>query len=107
MRKGAAGRRKGCGLKAGMPDLVIFHNSRTIGVELKIPGAKPTPIQLEMFNKLRCAGVPVAIIHSIEELHEMLISLNIPMRKFSNGKKIHEAPESRRPQESPQGAAAP
>ena len=107
MRRGAAGRLKGCGLKAGMPDIVIFHDGRTIGVELKIPGAKPTPIQLEMFNKLRCAGISVAIIHSIEELHEMLISLNIPMRKFSDGKKVYEASEGRRPQESPQGAAAP
>lgn len=105
MRTGAAGRLKACGLKAGMPDALIFYDSRTIGIELKAK-TKPSIAQIEMFNKLRMAGVPVHVVTNVEQVPEILITHCIPMRKFTNGKNF-KAPEGRRPKEPPQGASAP
>ena len=30
-----AGKLKACGLKAGMPDLLVWYEGRTVGIELK------------------------------------------------------------------------
>lgn len=104
MRAGAAGRLKGCGLKAGMPDILIFYDGFTLGIELKVK-TKPSEVQLEMFNKLRAAGVSVSIARSIEDVERTLRTYKIPMRKMSYGPPRLQAPEGRRPQKPTQGAA--
>ena len=103
MRVGAAGRLKACGLKAGMPDILIFHDSFTLGIELKAR-TKPTPVQINMMNKLRLAGVPVVIATSIDDVERTLRTYKIPMRKISYGASLTQT-EVRRPQEPAQGAA--
>jgi hypothetical protein len=85
MHKGVAGRLRGCGLKAGMPDAFVFHNGRTIGIELKTPSGKVSPAQLDMFNKLERAGVTVHICRSIDEVHRALAYHKIPMREANLG----------------------
>lgn len=84
MRKGAAGRLKGCGLQAGMPDILIFYGGFTIGIELKAK-TKQSPVQLDMFNRLQMAGVPVSIARSVDDVEKTLRTYKIPMRKFSYG----------------------
>lgn len=105
MRTGAAGRLKACGLKAGMPDILVFYNSFTIGIELKA-GAKVSPEQCAMFNKLHAAGVSVSVARSIDDVERTLRTYKIPMRKFNYAQDF-KTPEGRRPQEPPQGAATP
>ena len=100
MRPGAAGRLKGCGLRAGMPDILVFHDGYTIGIELKVK-TKPSAEQLDTFNKLRAAGVVVFIAYSVEDVEKILNIYKIPMRKFSYAS-CFASSESRRPQESPQ-----
>jgi hypothetical protein len=102
MRKGAAGRLHGAGLKAGMPDAFVFHNGRTIGIELKTPSGKVSPVQFDMFEKLRLAGVPVHVCRSVDEVHEALAAHKIPMRKFSLG---HPQAKARRTPQPDAGAA--
>lgn len=102
MRKGAAGRLKGCGLKAGMPDILVFHNSMTIGIELKTRSTV-SPEQQEMFNNLYQAGIPVSIARSVDDVERILRTYKIPLRKFSYAPRI-ETPESRRPQKPAQGS---
>ena len=104
MRPGAAGRLRGCGLKAGMPDILVFYNGSTLGIELKALGGKPTPVQRDMLGKLYTAGVKVHVAHSIDDVHAHLVNHGIPLRKSSYG---NQASEGRRPQESAQGAARP
>jgi hypothetical protein len=85
MRKGAAGRLRGCGLKAGMPDIFVFHDKRTIGIELKTPSGKISAVQLDMSVKLNLAGVPVHACRSIDDVHRVLAYHQIPMRGFNLG----------------------
>lgn len=101
MKKGAAGRLKGCGLKAGMPDLFVFHNGGTIGIELKTQ-TEPSPAQREIFKQLRAAGVSVFVARSIDDVTQILRAHSIPMRKFSYASRLTTS-EGRRPQELAQG----
>jgi hypothetical protein len=103
MRKGAAGRLKGCGLKAGMPDILIFHgNGCTMGIELKsIPG-KLSKFQLDMFTKLDAAGLRTYVSRSLEDVYNALIIEDVPRKKvYFDG---HASTEARRP---PQPDAGP
>lgn len=88
-----------------MPDILIFYDGKTIGIELKTPLAGPTPIQIDMFNKLKLAGVSVYIARSIDMVYSILLGCDIPLKKMSfvHGKTI-SASKSRRPQEPAQGA---
>lgn len=110
MRPGAAGRLKGCGLKAGMPDILVFYNSFTIGIELKTPSrrpSRPSPEQLDMHSQLQAAGVPVSVCRSIGEVERILRTYKIPLRKFSHGEIPYTTPKGCRSQEPAQGAAHP
>lgn len=106
MRAGAAGRLKGCGLKAGMPDILVFYNGFTIGIELKSSINNLSKAQRAMFDKLRKAGVMTHVCRSIDEVYEALAMCHrVPMRNFSYAPRI-KASEGGRPQESPQGAGS-
>lgn len=55
----------GDGLKPGCPDLFLFHAGRAFGMEVKIPGEGPNPVQIAFHARLRAAGVQVTVVRSI------------------------------------------
>ena len=83
--KATAGRLKKCGLKEGFPDLLIFHDGRCYGIELKVGKNKESLAQREMFNKLYDAGVQVRTCRSIDEVYGLLIYAGVPIRKMRLG----------------------
>lgn len=105
MNKGAAGRLKACGLKAGMPDIMVFYNSFAIGIELKAGGHQPTEVQKKMHEKLMDAGVRVAIARSVDDVEDILRIFGIPMRRINFGPSLTTS-EVRSPQEPAKGAKA-
>jgi hypothetical protein len=52
---------KGLGVRAGVPDLIIIHDGKTYGLELKAAGNRPTRLQTEAQDALRAAGAEVAV----------------------------------------------
>jgi hypothetical protein len=52
---------KGLGVRAGTPDLIIVHQGKTFGLELKANGNRPTRIQEEAQTAMRAAGAEVAV----------------------------------------------
>jgi hypothetical protein len=75
-----AGQLKRCGLKAGMPDILIFHHGRTTGLELKVRNNTPTSKQRTMHAQLWAAGVPVYVCTSVEEVIAALRAADLPFR---------------------------
>ncbi len=51
-----------------MPDLMALKEGRTLFVEVKRPGGKPTPLQVVRMQKLRDAGFRVELIDDAEKL---------------------------------------
>lgn len=57
----------------GVPDrLVCLPGGRTVFVELKAPGKKPTPLQCRRHKELENLGQLVFIIDSKEQVDELL-----------------------------------
>lgn len=56
----------------GTPDLHITCRSRSFWVECKVPGEKPTAIQLQRIEEWRAAGATVAVVTSLEEFRRVI-----------------------------------
>jgi hypothetical protein len=75
-----AGILKKRGMKPGMPDILLFYCSTCLGIELKRPGGKQSANQIGMESKLRAAGVPVAVCHSVDEVLNEIRQWGLPLR---------------------------
>ena len=69
---------KAMGLKSGFPDLLIIHEGKAFGIELKAPGKYLEPHQREMHAALLLAGMPVYTARSKEEITYALETWAIP-----------------------------
>lgn len=50
--------------KSGWPDLFLFRDGKTVCIEVKQPGKKPTPLQVSTMNKLESKGIPCFVCTS-------------------------------------------
>ena len=81
LNKATAGRLRKCGLKPGMPDILAFHASRVIGLELKARDNDLSHDQRHMRSVFDGAQIPYYTIRSIERLIEVLQEHQFPLRK--------------------------
>lgn len=56
----------------GTPDVLGCYKGRALALEIKLPGEEATPIQLKRLAEWRTAGAIVGVVHSIEELRNLL-----------------------------------
>lgn len=57
---------KGLGVVAGVPDIIIVHEGRCYGLELKAKGGRATPKQLEAIAAMEAAGAFTAIAEGLD-----------------------------------------
>lgn len=50
----------------GVPDRIFFKNGKTVLIEFKRPGGKPTALQLVQMRRLKDAGIPVELCDTVE-----------------------------------------
>ena len=88
-----AARMKAAGVRAGMPDLLVFHGGRVTGIELKAPKTATqragvvTEVQRDTMEALRTAGIPCWVCHSLDEVEDALRANGVPLRgRTSNNK---------------------
>ena len=80
--KATAGTLRGCGLKPGLPDIVIFFSGRCIGIELKTVRGKVSAAQRDMFAQLSGAGIPVYLCYSVSDVDAILFKESVPVRRY-------------------------
>lgn len=66
----------------GLPDLIGLHKGRFFAIEVKMPGGKPTALQLESLRTIKRAGGQVAIAHSVDEALEVLDRIEAKRRRL-------------------------
>jgi hypothetical protein len=57
---------------AGKPDITGCLSGRRFELEVKVPGGKLTPLQKVTLEQWKEAGAIVAVVHSVEEVKEIL-----------------------------------
>ena len=63
---------QGLGSYRGAPDRVAFYRGSVYFLEIKLPSGKMSEHQLAFQEQCRLAGVSYFVIHSLEELEEVL-----------------------------------
>jgi hypothetical protein len=75
----AAGMRRARGVKAGIPDIIIFWPEGKAGIELKSPTGSLSPMQNKTIDDWIAAGAHVAVCKHLEEVVEALMIWGIPL----------------------------
>lgn len=88
-----AQRLKRCGLKAGMPDILLFYDGSCYGIELKAGKNAVSRDQTLTITKLSKAGVPVWICHSIDEVVDVLHVTGMPTRPITGDPRWLRSPK--------------
>jgi hypothetical protein len=63
---------KGLGVVAGVPDVIVIHEGRVYGLELKAPGGRATPKQLAAIAAMETAGAYTCIAENLDRALEVL-----------------------------------
>ena len=86
------------GLQRGWPDILVLHDRRLYGIELKRLGGRLSRTRIvrtrrggwreltgqeDMFPRLERAGMAIAVCHSVDEVLAMLRAWGIPLRSFA------------------------
>ncbi len=61
-------------MRAGLPDLIACVGGDFVGIEVKMPGNKPSAIQERVHELIREAGGRVIVAYSVEQVIEELAS---------------------------------
>lgn len=61
--------------EAGVPDRCVLYNGRTVFVELKKPGERPRPLQVNFMAELRKMNHETRVIDSYEGVNELIKEL--------------------------------
>ena len=64
---------------SGVPDIVVCHFGRFIGIECKAGSNKPTPLQQQNLEKIKAAGGHTLVINedNVEEVRDVLRTIGV------------------------------
>jgi hypothetical protein len=68
---------KSMGVRPGAPDLLIVRAGQPLFLEIKAPGRKPSPAQIECHAALRRAGAIVEVADNIDAAHAFLTRMGV------------------------------
>jgi hypothetical protein len=71
---------RGQGVVAGVTDLIVLWAGRAFGLEVKGPKGYLSEKQAAVHDRMRGAGVPVAVVKSLPEAVAFLRQNQIPLR---------------------------
>ena len=80
MGRARAGKLYACGLKAGVPDILIFYNGFTLAIELKTAKGKTSAVQQMTQERLTKVGVFVHTCRDVEDVEYILKMRGLPLR---------------------------
>jgi len=61
--------------EAGIPDLLVCYRGRFIGLEVKLPGGKPSLIQEVVLSDIKRSGGIAAVVESVDQVRQLLAKL--------------------------------
>lgn len=62
-------------MMAGLPDLIVCYRGKFIGIEVKMPGNKPSARQKFVHDQIRRAGGIVVVAYSIDDVDTAMSEL--------------------------------
>ena len=76
---------QGLGVVPGVPDVIIIYQGRVYGLELKAPGGRATPKQLEVVATMEAAGAYCCIAEGLDRALAVLEAWGLLRGRISGG----------------------
>lgn len=67
--------------QVGVSDIIFVLNGRAGFLEAKVPGKHATPVQLSFIDSCLRAGAIAGVVHSVDEVKELLNDLSPTVQK--------------------------
>lgn len=68
------------GVKAGVPDIIIVHRGKALGLELKAKNGSLQESQKVTFPKMRAAGMRIEVARSFGEAIDLIREMGVSLR---------------------------
>jgi hypothetical protein len=62
--------------EAGIPDILVCFQGRFLGLEVKLPGEEPSPVQRKVLSEIKAAGGIARVVTTVEEVAALLDKLD-------------------------------
>ena len=62
--------------EVGIPDLLCCYRGRFVGIEWKLPGEQPSPMQLATLHEIERAGGYAAVCSTVEQVASLLSEID-------------------------------
>jgi len=72
------------GVKAGVPDIIIVHRGKALGLELKSKNGSLQDSQKATFPKMRAAGMRIEVARSLGEAFDLIREMGITLKSKEN-----------------------
>ena len=63
---------------AGLPDIIVCYRGRFVAFEVKTPSGRPSKLQEITIAKIKAAKGEAFIVRSVEEVKQILDTLEVP-----------------------------
>jgi hypothetical protein len=58
--------------EVGIPDLIVCYQGKFLGLEVKLPGEKPSTVQQVVLKQIRASGGIAAVVTSVSDVVPLL-----------------------------------
>jgi len=58
--------------KAGIPDIIVCHKGRFVGIEVKAPKGRLTPLQTRTLEQIQASGGSAMVATSVDDVKRFL-----------------------------------
>lgn len=62
--------------EVGIPDILVCYKGKFLGLEVKLPGETPSPVQRKVLGEIERAGGIAAAVTTVEEVARLLDKLD-------------------------------
>jgi hypothetical protein len=63
-------------MRVGLPDLLCCYRGRFVGLEVKMPGNTPTPVQKAVLQEIVSAGGYASVVSTLEQVDHLLAKID-------------------------------
>jgi len=74
--------------EVGIPDLLCCYRGRFVGLEAKLPGNKPSPVQKVVLNEIVAAGGYASVVSTVGQVASLLARIDREVEDEAEGRYV-------------------
>jgi hypothetical protein len=76
-------------MRVGIPDLLCCYRGRFVGLEVKLPGNSPSPVQRRVLQEIVSAGGYASVVSTLEQVDHLLAEIDTEVDLARSNRGLH------------------